>query len=201
MKRFLLVTLVAALPLSAQWRRFGHTETRPTGYVGIGFTTPTNPVANFLDEGWNIAGGVGMTHGPIGIMFDAIYTDLGIDHSVLSLAEAHSGSLKYWALTVDPVFHVNERGPVDFYVTGGGGLYSQITKFRASFDVPELGYGHYDVIRENTIYKPGVNGGVGFSFRPDRHSDIQIFIEARYHHMFTRGSGSSFVPVTIGVRF
>lgn len=130
-----------------------------------------------------------------------MYNDFGINHTALSRTGARSGSQKYWALTVDPIFHVNERGPVDFYVTGGGGLYSQITKLRASRDSIGDGFDHYDVISENTLYRPGVNGGVGFSFRPDRHSDIQIFIEARYHHMFTRGPGSSFVPVTIGVRF
>jgi hypothetical protein len=87
--------------------------------------------------------------------------------------------------------HINPRGPVDFYITGGGGLYSQVTnyEFRGGFDF------------SNTLYKPGVNGGAGFSFRPDRRSHLQVFIEARFHHMFTRNPGASFVPITAGVRF
>ena len=123
MKRLLLIILVAVLPASAQWRRFGQSYTRPTGYLGLGISTPTNPVGTRLDEGWNLAGGIGVARGSVGIMLDAMFTDFGMNHAALVRAGARRGSQKYWALTVDPVFHVNERGPVDFYITGGGGLY------------------------------------------------------------------------------
>lgn len=120
MKRILLFTIVAVLPVSAQWRRFGHRSARPTGSLGIGFSTPTNPVATRLNAGWNVAGGIGVTRGSVGIMLDAMFTDFGITHDALVRAGARRGSQKYWAVTVDPIFHVNERGPVDFYITGGG---------------------------------------------------------------------------------
>jgi hypothetical protein len=195
MKRLLLFIIVAVLPASAQWRHFGDRSARPTGYFGFGFSTPANPVATRLNEGWNLAGGIGVTRGPVGIMVDAMFNDFGFTHDALLRAGARRGSQRYWALTVDPIFHVNERGPVDFYVTGGGGLYGQITQYRAS-----SGDG-YDLISSRTIYKPGVNGGAGFAFSLDDRSSIKIFVEARYHHMFIRGSGASFIPVTLGIRF
>jgi len=195
MKRLLLLILVAVAPAPAQWRHFGQPLTRPTGYFGFGFSTPANPVARRLNAGWNLAGGIGVTRGPVGIMLDAMFNDFGFTHDALLRAGARSGRQKYWALTVDPIFHVNERGPVDFYVTGGGGLYSQITQFRASSG------GGYDLISSRTVYKPGVNGGAGFAFDLGYRSDIKVFAEARYHHMFTRGSGASLIPVTVGVRF
>ncbi len=201
MKRFLLLTLLAAPPGFAQWRHFGDRSARPTGYFGIGVSTPANPAARSLDEGWNISGGIGVTRGSVGVMVDAMFNDFGITNAALLDAGAGRGSQKYWALTVDPVFHVNERGPVDFYLTGGGGLYSRITQFRTTAGLIGQDLGRYDLISSETLYRPGVNGGAGFAFRLDRRSNIKIFVEARYHRMFTRGSGASFVPVTIGVRF
>jgi len=201
MKRLLIFMVVAVLPVSAQWRRFGHSSTRPTGFLGIGISTPTNPVATRLDAGWNLAGGIGVTRGSVGIMVDGMFSDFGITHDALLRAGARRGSQKYWALTVDPIFHVNERGPVDFYLTGGGGLYSRITKFRASSGLVGQDDTGYDLISSDTIYKPGVNGGAGFSYSLGYRSNIKIFAEARYHRMFTRGSGASLVPVTVGIRF
>jgi hypothetical protein len=201
MKRLFIFVILAVLPLSAQWRHFGDRSGRPTGYFGAGFSTPTNPVANRLDAGWNLAGGVGVTRGFVGIMVDAMFADFGIAQTALVRAGARRGSQKYWALTVDPVFHVNARGPVDFYLTGGGGLYSRITNYRASSNLTGQDSGRYDLISSETLYKPGVNGGAGFSFNLDNRSHIKIFAEARYHRMFTRGSGASLVPVTVGIRF
>src|SRR5262249_26828889 len=104
--------------------------------------------------------------------------------------------------TLDPIVHINPHGPVDFYVTGGGGIYNQRTQLK----VNDGGSGFFDGGRDNvlasySVYKPGVNGGAGFAFRVGYH--INIFAEARYHYMFTHGSntGSSFIPVSVGVRF
>lgn len=58
----------------------------------------------------------------------------------------------------------------------------------------------YDLIRSGTLYKPGVNGGAGFSFTLGDRSNIKIFAEARYHRMFIRGSDASLIPVTSGIR-
>ncbi len=200
MKRLLFALLIALVPAYAQWRHFGSDQTRLTGYFGAGFTTPVNPLGTRLDPGWNIAGGVGVTNNYIGIMFDAMFTDLGINRRTLAGVGAPRGNQKYWALTADPVFHVNERGPVDFYVTAGGGLYSQIVEYRTGYR-GDAYYGYDDLLGSYTLYRPGVNGGAGFSFRLGYGNNIKVFAEARFHHMFTRGSGASFIPVTIGVRF
>jgi len=201
MKGFLLFIIVTALPASAQWRHFGSSLTRPEGFFGVGVATPVNPLATRLDAGWNLAGGIGVTHSYVGIMLDAMFTDFGINQAALVRAGARSGSQKYWALTVHPIYHVNERGPLDFYITGGGGIYSRITEYRAPSALIRQNSGRYDLISSDRLYKPGVNAGVGFSFNLPDYSKIKIFAEARYHHMFTRGSGASLIPITLGVRF
>ena len=88
-----------------------------------------------------------------------------------------------------------------FRRSGGGGLYSRITNYRASSNLTGQDSSRYDRISSDTLYRPGVNGGAGFSFDFDNRSSIKMFAEARYHRMFTRGSGASLVPVTIGIRF
>ena len=201
MKRYLLFFMLAVLPVSAQWRKFGSVPLHPTGFAGGGFSSPVNPAGARLDTGWNVAGGVGVTNNYFGITLDGMFNDFGINSRALSREGARSGSEKYWAVTVNPVFHVNERGPVDFYITGGGGVYSQITRYRAS--VGNLGSSRraFDLISANEIYKPGVNLGAGFSFKFGGFSSMSVFAEARYHRVFVRPSDVSFVPVTVGVRF
>jgi hypothetical protein len=196
MQRIFLMLLVAVLPVSAQWRHFGRSETRVTGNFGLGLSTPVNPLATRLDAGWNLAGGVGVQNGSFGIMADVLATGFGINHATLVRQGAEHGTQRYWALTVDPIVHINERGPADFYLTGGAGVYGQITKYRASAGAAS----QFDLIREETLYKPGVNGGAGFAFNLG-DPRIKLFFEARFHHMFTRAPGASFIPITVGVRF
>src|SRR5262249_44324116 len=168
-----------------------------TGWFGAGASAAINPMATSLnDAGWNLAGGVGVTSQYAGVLVDVMYNEFGINRRTLNRVGADSGRQRFWAITLDPVFHVNERGPVDFYITGGGGLYGQMLDYRTRF-----GSRRDDgVIYRNTIYKAGVDGGAGFAFRI-LDSPAKIFVEARFHHMFTPGSGASFVPVTIGVSF
>jgi len=194
----LLIFLILTLPAAAQWRHFGPKETRVTGYFGMGAAVPINPAARLLDTGWSLSTGVGVTGKYVGVLLDANYSDFGLNRTALARVGASHGDEKYWSLTVNPVFHVNERGPIDFYVTVGGGLYSQIVDFH-----DHNGFGPYGGHGSDTLYKPGVNGGAGFAFNPGPHSPVKIFAEARFHHMFTSGPGAgvSYIPITVGVRF
>jgi hypothetical protein len=130
-----------------------------------------------------------------------MFADLGINRSALVRVGARRGDQKYWSVTLDPILHINQRGLVAFYVTGGGGIYSQITDYRFRSDNVGPYYGRDNFRGSYTLYKPGVDGGIGFSFPLAWHRDIRVFAEARYHHMFVGKSGVSFVPVTFGLRF
>ena len=190
MKKLLIFVLFAALPAAAQWRKFGE-GARVEGSFGVGFATPINPIGRQLDTGWGLSGGIGVSGRFLGVMLDASYTDLGINHETLREIGAPGGNQRFWSVTANPIFHVNRRGPVDFYVTGGGGLYSRITDVGGR-------HGGYS----NAIYKPGVNGGAGFAFNVGGYRNrLKVFAEARFHHMFIGDSGASYVPVTFGVRF
>lgn len=198
MKQILLLLSLAVVPALAQPGYFGPEPWRPTGSFGVGFSAPVNPLANRLNTGWNVAGGVGVTRDYLGVTVDAMLNDFGISSGTLKQVGARSGSQKYWAVTVDPTLHVNDRGPLDFYVIGGAGLYGRYTKYRASSNAAGPGF---ELVRSEQILRPGVNLGAGFAFNLSDHSNIKVFAEARYHHMFTPGTDASFIPVTVGIRF
>jgi hypothetical protein len=200
MNKLLIFSLACALPAAAQWRHFGD-GARPTGYFGVGAATAINPAATRLDTGWALSGGVGVSSRYVGVMLDANYTNFGINDETLRRAGAPHGSQQYWSLTANPVFHVNQRGPIDFYLTAGGGLYSQVTDYRFGYNGGGFSGDGY-VRFSNSIYKPGVNGGAGFAFNVGGwHNRVKIFTEARFHHMFIGQNGVSYIPVTVGVRF
>lgn len=200
MRKLFCLAFIATAPAFGQWRRFGGPGLEPTGWVGIGASTPVNPLATRLDAGWNLAGGVGVTQGYVGVMVDALYTSFGVNQSALLRENARSGYQRFWAFTVDPVLHINPRGPADFYITAGAGLYGQRTGFRAPASLAGPA-ARYDLTRTETLYRFGVNGGAGFAFGPSPESRLKFFVEARYHHMLTLDRGPSFIPLTVGVRF
>ena len=193
----LFAFLFAALPGFAQWRHFGSSSLHPTAALGFGGATAVNPLGASLDAGWTMSAGAGLTNDYAGVLANFTFVDFGINRNALRREGAHDGSQRYWAVTIDPVVHVNGRGPADFYLTGGGGIYGQITKLEATF----AGQPRFDLTSRETHVRPGVDGGAGFAFNLDRDSRLKVFVEARYHHMFTEGRASSFVPVVFGIRF
>jgi len=200
MRQFVFFLVMAAVPAAAQWRHFGGERWEPTGDFGIGPAAPVNPLATQLNTGFSLSGGFGATRGYAGIMGDFMFSNFGVSDSALAREGALSGGQRIWGLTVDPVVHINPRGPADFYLTGGLGLYGQRTELRALGTVPGSS-GLFDLTEVNTAYKGGVNGGVGFAFNIVPHSKIKIFAEARIHHLFEQGPAANVIPITLGVRF
>jgi len=197
MKRTLLLCFAGALSLAAQPRWAN--EVRGAGWFGAGPSVALNPIArNLNDVGWNIAGGAGITGRYFGVMLDATYNEFGIGRRTLFQNGADDGHQRFWGFTLDPVFHVNQRGPVDFYITGGGGIYGAQTSLNQRFYSGN--FYRNDYYFRSTTYKPGVDGGVGFAYSIGG-SRIKVFAEARFHHVFTSGTESSFIPVTLGVSF
>jgi len=196
---------VASLPLAAQ--------PHFTGFVGGGPSVAPNPLGARIDTGWDISAGAGVTGRWAGINLDFLYSDHALNNNVLNQVGAPDGSARFWAFTLDPVFHINARedAPVDFYITGGGGIYHRTVEFTqpavATFTAFDPWFGFYpasfatnQVIGSYGVYKGGVDGGAGFAFKLG-HTRAKVFAEARFHHMFTRGIDNNLIPVTIGLRW
>jgi hypothetical protein len=196
---------LAALPAFAQFSNF-------TGFVGGGFTQPINPIGSRLDTGWNISAGAGInaTH-HFGLMLDFMFNDMGINRTFLDQAGVPGGSVRVWGFTLDPVVHLTKEGPVDFYVTGGGGIYHRTVEYTqptiatGTFFDPWFGFYPASFATNQVVgsfgqYKGGLDTGVGMSFKLGS-SHVKAFAEARYHHIFTRNVGTDIIPVTFGFRW
>src|SRR5258708_6682250 len=85
MKQFLLFLCLAAVPaLAHPPGYFGSEPWRPTGFFGVGFSTPVIPLPNRLNTGWNVAGGIGVTRNYFGVTVDAMLNDFGISRGTLA---------------------------------------------------------------------------------------------------------------------
>lgn len=185
---------------------------RFTASIGGGFTEPLGTTGTNLDTGWNIAGGAGINFNSVlSAKIDVGYNDFGINSATLNAFGVPGGAMHIFSATLDPVIHLNHGGPVDVYLTGGGGWYRRYQEFTApttafgtGFD-PFFGFYSYavpanQVLASYSVNKPGVDGGIGVAFgTPYR---VKVFAEARYNRIFmSNGYHTDFLPVTFGFKW
>jgi len=181
--------------------------------VGGGFTKPVGHLENRTDTGWNVRGGAGINFAPwVGVMGQFMYTEAGLSSGFLQSLNQPSGNFRLWGFSIDPIVHLNPRGHVDFYLIGGPGIYRRTVEFTqptiatvTAFD-PFFGYFFpvnvpaNQVIGSFSTTKFGMNGGGGLSFRLG-NGNAKLFAEARYIKMYTKGTSTSVLPVTFGLRW
>jgi hypothetical protein len=179
--------------------------------VGAGFTTPVGNTGRQLDDGWNVGAGFGMNFSPrVGALIDLDYNSLGINSGTLANIGVPGGGVHVFSATLDPIVHLNPKGRVDVYVTGGGGLYHRNQDFTA----PSVGvatgfdpfFGFYPtavpttlVLASYSVNKPGVDVGAGISFGSKWHG--KFFAEAKYNRIFMGQFHTDYIPVTFGFRW
>jgi opacity protein-like surface antigen len=82
-------------------------------------------------------------------------------------------------------FKTSEETHFRPYLIGGGGVYN----FKLEGD---------DISGSDSQTKFGINAGAGFDFKA---GSAGLFVEGRFHDIFTSGSNTQFIPITVGVRF
>jgi len=185
-------------------------ETSPfTFSIGAGFTEPVGRTGSDLDMGWNIQAGGGYNFIPyLGLKLDFGYNDMGVNSTTLTNLGYPGGGVHIWDFTLDPIVHLSPHGPVDIYLTGGGGVYHEYQDFTAPSAGGAIGcspfFGCYPafgnvVLASYSVTKPGVDGGIGVAFGSRWH--MKFFGEARYNRMFLGDRHFDFVPVTFGFRW
>jgi Outer membrane protein beta-barrel domain len=189
-------------------------EVHPLAFnLGAGFTTPVQRAGDRLDPGWNAGVGVGYNFNPYAALkLDFGYNSFGINSGTLSTLGFPDGDVQLWSLTLDPVVHMNPRGPVDLYLTGGGGLYHWTENFTqpgvATITVFDPYFGLFypaavpvtEVLSTYSVYKPGFDGGAGIAFGTKWNG--QVYAEARFHRMiFGNNRYVDTIPVTFGFRW
>ncbi len=216
---------------------------RYTFEFGGGATVPTGATGKRTTLSYSLKAGAGINFNKkLGVMAEYNYDRFGISGSTLANQAALfsqiyngytdsngnpldfsglDGNAHVWSLTLNPIFTFHEGEKSSAYVVVGGGFYRKIT----AFTLPTVAegydyyYGPYEYVANQTIENysnnaGGVNGGIGFTYKPSRFAGERFFAEARYVEIFNSASANSvnsdyppsnartgYFPVTVGIRF
>lgn len=173
-----LAALLGAPALHAQGAEFSL-----GGGVGV-------PLDNFDDSnktGWMGLAGISFVPNgwPVGLQFDGQYQQYKFDQSE-SLKERFligTGNVVF-------KFKTSEESTFRPYLIGGGGVYNM--KATGTDDLGGL------VDTDNSTTKFGLNAGAGFDIKA---GGVGLFVEGRFHDVFTDGADLKFIPITAGIRF
>ena len=181
--------------------------------IGGGFTKPVGHLENRIDTGWNVQAGAGINIVPwLGVMGQFMYTESGLNSSFLHSVSEPDGNFRMWGFSLDPIVRFNPRGHVDFYLIGGPGIYRRTVEFTqptvATVNAFDPFFGFFfpvnvpanQVIGSYGTTRFGMNGGGGFTFRLG-NGNAKLFAEARFIKMYTKGTSTSVLPVTFGLRW
>jgi len=166
--------LLSASALHAQGAEFS---------LGGGIDLPLGDFDDAAKLGFHGLAGVSVvpTNWPVGIQVDGNYSQFSDD----TPADVKF-QLIYGTANLVYKFKTSEESKFRPYLIGGGGVYNFKVK---GDDVP-------DGIDDSET-KFGINAGAGFDFKA---GSAGLFIEGRFHDVFTTGSNTTFIPITIGVR-
>ena len=131
---------------------------------------------SFVPNGW-----------PVGIQIDGSYQQFSLDDAEFPGFDGLKNRLIMGTGNVVFKFKSSEESTFRPYLIGGGGVYN--SKITGSDDP--------DDILPGGETKFGINGGAGFDFKAGA---IGLFVEGRFHNVFTEGSNTRFIPITLGIR-
>jgi hypothetical protein len=143
-------------------------------------------------------------------MIDLGYNSFGINSATLANLGVPDGDLHVFSATLDPTVHLNPRGHLDVYVTGGGGIYHRYQEFTAPTVTTITGFypffGFYpvavpvnQVLASYSVNKPGTDIGAGIALGTRWHG--KFYAEARYNRIYMGEFHTDYVPVTVGFRW
>jgi Outer membrane protein beta-barrel domain len=186
------------------------------GYFAGGYTVAKGEAANFVDNGWNVGGGVywRLPSGPVSLRLDFAYSRNNATNQLLSEGAAANrthidhGWSDLFSNDFDVIFNIPLARSVNAYVMGGGGgairrisLTQTVTSGGpycndwAGFCTPGAHPGDV-LVDSKTTGRWEWNAGVGLSF--SLGGGDALFVEARYMEVETPVP-TRFVPIRVGL--
>jgi hypothetical protein len=217
--------------------------------IGGGYTQPLGNTHKYLTPSWGFQVGGGRNWNKnFGVTAQFDWDNFGFQGNVLAnqLAIYNSpnvfgagaistldGTTHIWSLTLNPTFTIAQGDSgLGAYVVVGGGFYHK----RADFTTPTIGleedqFGNIFQFQANQTVDdydsnaPGVNAGLGLTYKVSRFSGERLYAEARYVYIanpqragFTvatinqiqptstnlfpaNSNRTGYVPVKVGIRF
>jgi hypothetical protein len=124
---------------------------------------------------------------------------LGLTNQALQQNGAVDGDANIWSVTLNPIWRFRIGGPVGGYLIGGGGYYQRVYRLIEQQQVIDPVFGPLDEEVHQTTDAGGVNIGMGLTC--NLGWGTKLFVEARYHRIFTSGNDTQIIPVTFGLRW
>ncbi len=156
--------------------------------LGGGLGVPLGDFDDAAKLGWHGLAAVSLVPEgwPVGIQFDGSYQQFSLED-----AGGFTGlKTRFIQGTGNVVFKfkTSEESTFRPYLLGGVGVYN--LKTTAEDDPGDLlGGGETDF---------GLNAGAGFDFKA---GGAGLFLEGRFHNVFSSGSNTQFFPISVGIRF
>jgi hypothetical protein len=154
--------------------------------LGGGVGVPLGDFGDAAKIGWHGLAAVSFVPSgwPVGIQVDGQYQQYKFDGS-----ESLKDRFLIGTGNVVFKFKSSEESTFRPYLIGGGGVYN--IKATGTDDLGGV------IDTEGSLTKFGLNAGAGFDFNAGA---IGLFVEGRFHNVFTPGSNLTFIPVTLGIR-
>lgn len=182
-----VATLAIGMLVSTSTARAQGAEFSLGGGVGI----PLGDTGDRDNIGWHGLAGVSFipTGWPVGIQVDGQFHQFKLDDAVQPAGGDLKDRLIFGTANIVYKFKTSEETRFRPYLIGGGGVYNLKTT-----GADEVG-GVIDT--DNSTTKFGLNAGAGFDFKA---GSVGLFIEGRFHDVFTEGTDYQFIPITLGIR-
>ena len=230
--------------------RYSDSHTNPDGsskfafVIGGGGNLPIGNTHKYETPSYGFQAGVGRNFSQsVGVMLQFDYDRFGLQGSTLANQNylygtqnaGLDGNNHVWSVTLDPTFSLVGQGNLGAYAVVGAGFYHKVT----NFTLPTTGqycdyfgfcyqYQANQVVDHYTSNAPGVNGGVGLTYKFSRFSSQRFFIEARYVVVFNKqrigltafnantpfgrsytgynyypanSNRTTYIPIKVGIRF
>ena len=168
--------LVSAPALRAQGVEFS---------LGGGIGIPLGSFDDAAKMGWHGLAAVSFVPNgsPVGIQIDGQFQQYKLDvpGDLKDRMLIGTGNLVY-------KFKSSEESRFRPYLIGGGGVYNLKTTGNVT----------PGTLFEGGVTKFGINAGAGFDIKAGAAG---LFVEGRFHDVFTPGENVKFIPITVGIRF
>jgi hypothetical protein len=157
--------------------------------LGGGVGVPLGDFDDAAKTGWHGLAAVSFvpTGWPVGIQIDGSYQQFNLDDAAFPGFTGLKNRFLMGTGNLVFKFKTSEESTFRPYIIGGGGVYN--SKITGSDDPS-------DVLPGGET-KFGLNAGAGFDIKT---SGIGLFLEGRFHDIFTDGADTQFIPITLGIR-
>jgi hypothetical protein len=222
-QRFLRPALLALTPFlllpvgTGSAQEVVHDHSCTVGAAGVFVTPEGEDRQNFNHGGWGFQAGGGFAvtrqaepgHGHTWYLTsNYLYDKFRVRKAALSsaiakesqLASATSAHGSFSAVTLDPTFRWTVNPRSNLYWSGGFGWLHRGIGFNGVSTVPPL------LPNSSSLGSVASNSGVfdlgmGINYAPRSFRGVMLFTEGRVYHGTAINSGSTLVPVSVGVRW